>query len=596
MDDGSAASLLDGLPDLAALGGAGRPVIAAFRRPVEFGLPTALTIARRTDGTPWLHLTVARREASLDGVALLEVAVELSGAPEGFPVAWDRAMVHVRVQGVEGLAAEDVFLVGDVQPIGAVAWRALIELPIASALVLDHHLRNRTIGMLAGGAELGITCVARRVDAEVRFDPHALLGALVAVADGRRRVSAHQYERTMRALVESGTVVIVSGEGSDGPSDGIAAALGDRVAHRWTSMAPPDHDGDDATLVLHDEDVVAGSSIVWNLAAPALARHVHRLAFDAVTTQEMLVDPATDPTTLISTTTIPRMDVGLRAVSVADNLPDEIAGIEDLRVRLTVPPSPPFRRRAQTSDVVLLPAGSARDTVLRPGAGLPDQYTWRVIALTPGAPEPLEGPEQSSTGDRVFVRPDNVPLRFARVSAAAQVLDLASVVGRAAGMDPEGRAIEAVAFMLDREHPSVTVALPTELAGTDWIDMELCSIDGTSRLALPRAVFRSLRVDFSAIPDVGSHTVVVELSPQVGITAVAVELVPDDAFSPSGSDVLLLTAAEPRRTWSYVATDPFRSGFRYRRLQPGAVEQDAWIGPLRPGDVVVLDEGEVMQP
>jgi hypothetical protein len=69
-----------------------------------------------------------------------------------------------------------------------------------------------------------------------------------------------------------------------------------------------------------------------------------------------------------------------------------------------------------------------------------------------------------------------------------------------------------------------------------------------------------------SFPEYGPHRIPIECTFAEGQSLVTIDLLPE--ARPDAAEaitVIALTRAQPRKEWGYLASSPFRAGYRYRR-------------------------------
>jgi hypothetical protein len=96
-----------------------------------------------------------------------------------------------------------------------------------------------------------------------------------------------------------------------------------------------------------------------------------------------------------------------------------------------------------------------------------------------------------------------------------------------------------------------------------------------------------LNLDLSSLPGHGSHTIKITCALAPGATY-AIDIAPEERFEEASEiETLLFTADRQEREWTYVATSPFRPGYRVRP-NPGG----EWSDPRSPSEPLVLQATE----
>lgn len=305
----------------------------------------------------------------------------------------------------------------------------------------------------------------------------------------------------------------------------------------------------------------------WNLAQPFVTRRSiaihHRL-------RDQLATAGIDPAVMIPPgTQLPALQLGWHTLDVLANLPDRRSGVIGCGVNLLAPPRLPARHQASIAGCEFTTAQSRQQVTLRLSPDEPLAYVsepWMIVDGPSGIRE-VHGARRQCTAQRLIVNADEFGIAFARVQADAALLELATVEVQLLHDRWAGEIVT-----LDRDHPEAALALDDAVPahGASHLHIRLRSITGDHVITLPECLAGDLALGLAAVPGWGAHAVrVINTSPK----ALAIEL-SDEAGT--ASDVLHIAPGQTR-SWHWVATDPFRPGYRYRDRPVG--EPGPWQGP-----------------
>ncbi|MGC2577186.1 MAG: hypothetical protein WA376_06375, partial [Terrimicrobiaceae bacterium] len=234
-------------------------------------------------------------------------------------------------------------------------------------------------------------------------------------------------------------------------------------------------------------------------------------------------------------------------------------------VDVSAPPRPPHRMQAIQQTLELVPPVDAGVVTLKMSAAEPFAYDYATWAVTErsGAVERLENPRRSHEGATLDLGVDDFPLRFVVIEATASLLNLANVSGICSGNSKAGPFERR--FELTSSNPAVGVGVPSE-ATLAPLQIEARERGGSKVLQIRLDPARGAQVDLTSFREFGPHRIRVECD--FGVEAsgfLAVDLVAEGSEeSPGAIQTLALTPATPGKEWAYLASSPFRAGYRYR--------------------------------
>ncbi|MGA7902415.1 MAG: hypothetical protein WCA06_07265, partial [Terrimicrobiaceae bacterium] len=120
-------------------------------------------------------------------------------------------------------------------------------------------------------------------------------------------------------------------------------------------------------------------------------------------------------------------------------------------------------------------------------------------------------------------------------------------------------------FELTSSNPAVGVGVPSE-ATLSPLQIEARERGGSKVLLIRLDPARGALVDLTSFREFGPHRIRVECD--FGVEAsgfLAVDIVAEGSEeSPGAIQTLALTPATPGKEWAYLASSPFRAGYRYR--------------------------------
>jgi hypothetical protein len=288
---------------------------------------------------------------------------------------------------------------------------------------------------------------------------------------------------------------------------------------------------------------------------------------------------------------------GSLPVTVSANLPGRLAGVAALGVTLRVAPRPPMRPRAEVRTVELPPPAFLAETYLALSPAEPPEYTFSAFVITEhaqGAAQ-LQGPERPHQGGRINLAPEDFPAVFLPIEASQSLLELCTLTG--AVHYNEAGDLREVPFELARDGPALCLALPGETREA-WI--ELCALPAAGQqIAIGPLPARPALIGLHSFAEYGPHTIRVAIDPislenETTPALVAVELWPAGLpEAPESISVVVLTPAQPEKTWTYLAESPFQAGYRYRLAPAPGQALPAWSEVRSPfEDLVIAVSGD----
>ena len=149
--------------------------------------------------------------------------------------------------------------------------------------------------------------------------------------------------------------------------------------------------------------------------------------------------------------------------------------------------------------------------------------------------------------------------------------------------------------MLDTETPTLAVPLPHD-AETTTLEIEARSIHGEKALRLGPLPARSLSLALPSFPEYGPHRIPIQAVFDDDSTLLVIDLAPEDqAETAAAPTVVALTPNQTWKEWSYLASSPFRAGYRFRRHTGVDDEPGPWSEIRSPFAPLVLSAATVNQ-
>ncbi|MBA3810273.1 MAG: hypothetical protein H0X27_01260 [Caulobacteraceae bacterium] len=555
---------LDALPDFGAplrVGDAG--AWRGFGQAVCHVLPSALEVARRPDGGLGVSLSLQRRADDLGaggmfGVLDVELAahypldealasarVEMDGATaRALPIELGYARL-VSPGSASGL--DEATLAP--QPLGWSAaggarWTQRVD--PAAALRLKGALENQSL-LLGARLEFTVLGVAARTPGQASFEPAALLAVLLGPDPGGPASAEALVVDLTRSL--SRLPIEIAGE----PDRRILPQiLADRLFGAYGALTPAAAPADPARILFRPP---APGKVAWDLNQPVVVSRAFVLQLDM---SAALAGAATGD--LVREIVIPALDLGFSQVDIAANLPPNRIGAPMLGARVHVGANPPDRPSGITQTVLFTPPEDEGVARLRLAPGESLAYDLTCFAVIAAGARVSQGDGATTRRAEAWVRlqGEDFPVAFGHLSATSRLMDMAVIEGTLTWNEPGGTARQP--FRLDKAAPDVAVAAPRDAEGA-LIELAAAPLDGGEVVALPSLALARQVIDLTAFPGYGPHRVPVSCDFSNSEAAVTVDLVGEDGANPA---TLTLTPSAPAATWGYVATSPFKAGWRYR--------------------------------
>ncbi|MFT3886762.1 MAG: hypothetical protein QM713_01170 [Arachnia sp.] len=530
-----------GLPDFGAPLSPGG--YEAFDQPGGVvALPDALLLATRPDGVP--RLTLERFRSSIPGsqaYGLVSAWFTLSWAEDcgdRLPTAFALPVEGTLSVGLDRVDAEP-------EPLGTpMSWDGSLAAPWGARVTPEQivfmttALTERWLS-LSAAATLLIRGVAPRLPVVLTVDAERL-ARLVPTPD-RAALTAVVAE-----LVAPSGILTVRGEAR--PEE-IAQVVIDRL----------------------NSELPAPSGVQsWDLVQPFVTRR--RLDLALSLREQLSTAPFDEAAMIPPGTDVPAIQLGWQSIDVLSNLPPRPVGVLAHGVNMVAAANPPSRPQASVAGCELTDEPPRQTVTLRLAPLEPlayDAETWMIVSADEGVYE-AKGEPRHRTEQRLILGSDDFGVAFAHLSADPALLGLASI---------EARVVrgpwQSPSAVLTADAPEAAFVLPAHEESSPLeapqLVLRATATAGGATIDLPPLPAAHTRLGLPSLPGWGRHEVLVRND---GTEPVAVELADEPG---TVSDVLSL-APGGTRTWSWVALDPFRPGFRYRLRPVG--DPGPWQGPL----------------
>lgn len=324
-----------------------------------------------------------------------------------------------------------------------------------------------------------------------------------------------------------------------------------------------------------DEPHLSGS-MDWDLTQPLVTR---RQVILALQLSDQLGGPIDEARAIPAGVEVPSTELGWRSLDLISNLPPSRVGVIAYGVNLVAPPNPPARHQAAIAGCEFTGDEMRHTLTLRLAPGEDLKYLsepWLIVEDSGGTRE-VQGAQRTQTSQRLIVNPADLGVRLAHISADPSLLDIATV-----HVQILSRGFDGDALSLDKANPEA--ALLVEDDGVPEreprLSLQVVALSDSTSITLAERPVDHVSLSRSSVPGWGPHEVTcrntghdftsIELADEAGLTSSVLGLRPDET-----------------RTWTYLANDPFRPGYRYRYRPVGGPEP--WQGPFR--DVFEVETG-----
>ncbi|MGV1004986.1 MAG: hypothetical protein ACOYEV_09525 [Candidatus Nanopelagicales bacterium] len=458
---------------------------------------------------------------------------------------------------------------------GLAAGRLVARLSVTSAQLVESLLAG---GELAGRAEATADGVSPRVPLVVRFEPRALLDALLSAADSSGALPWAALVAFFRRN-PADLPLDLSGEWDSALSAAFAETMADRLVARsgeWISAA----DLANAPVVRlrpGDPGVVS-----WALSEPALVQRRIAVAVDLLSAAQEQARGRGTAGLVTRRDDAGQVPLGRSRLTILSTVPAARVGVEVLGVEVVLAPNPPSRPQAfvvstelNSDDPVQLTLPTAPGEVLRARV-----TAYAVVADETGVRR-LSGPAWEHSGPVLRVDPERFPIELAVCAISPDLALQAVLSGACAFVDDNGLHVRR--FVLDRLRPATVLAIP---AGREWMRLDLQAVPPEGGEVVRLAPFESsqVRLDLSTFPNYGPQVLSVRCDFDDTATSRGLSLLADGVSeTPENITTLGLTPGAASRTFAWFSPSIFARGVRYRSSQASGWQ---WH-PLDAGELVV---------
>lgn len=596
---------LAGLPDFQALVSAGQlQMYAPFGGGSYSVLPRQLVVAQGASGHPKFELALVEAADELSAIGRYAVLdLELAG---DFPV--DDALTRARADAADatvrpasinvGFArlyptSNAVALPADMTAPTPLGWsgpdfvRWTTRLSIDAGELIKGAL---SVGATLFGArvEFDVIGVSPRLSVTVQFEPAQLIDTLLAGRQGRQIAKDDLISFLMRPV--DGLPFKVSGT----PDPGLfPQAMADRVVAAYGSLVPSPAPVDPPFIAFKGKDQIEIGSVSWDLRQAVAVPRQWVMTLDSLTSLRATAESG-GIDGLVKYVTIPPLDLGFRSVDLAANLPSNRVGVPAIGVNIEVPANPPNRPNAISRTVTFTPPDDEGTVKFRLSPKETLSYTlagFAVVAAGASVHE-YDMPQRPLGAPWVQLQASDFPVTFAHLTATDRLLKLAKLTG-ALSYTVNGKVVQQP-LTLSAVAPDVALALPTTASDAS-IALTAVPNDGGAPLSLPPMAPGRIRLDVTSFRGYGPHRLSVQCPFDAATGPLAIDLVPEErADDVTAVSTITLIPAAPSETWGYVASSPFRAGYRYRKSAASGDPPSPWSTVLSPFASLILNEDGTM--
>lgn len=596
---------LAGLPDLSQQRDvAGFAVYPAMDEPGRFlYVPNRLQLARRNDGEMDFSLELVRGTSpflppqpygvldfslvparfSLDALAALR-----STHPNAVVESVLFARGYLRMQSLSGTGeptGDDFEAPVPLTSNGLETIRMVRRLSQDATILLKNYLEGANLTFRAI-AEMEAPAVALRLPVRVTLQAAELLAALKLSVDEQGRI-------TRDAVVSfwmqdpSNLPMKIEDKPLDFEPAHFAQTMADHTLGSFARFVPAAAASMEPTFELL-VPLGINQKIVWDLSQPRVVPKIFILTLNPFEEARRVVE-SQGVQSVLHETVVPPLDTGFEILLVSANLPPGIQGVRLLGVHLVAPPRPPHRVHPLTASRQFNQPGEIHRIDWRYSPMEPVEFEYKTFVIPGGVSfEQILGQPTRHTGNYLNLSVADFPLAFVPLSASELLLREATVHSTCRYPDAGGGGQAEIAFELTAAQPSITLALPKEVAGQARLLMEAVSLEDGTRLVLGSFPARGIRLDLISLAQYGPHTIEIEVVFDQLLPLVAIDLLPEGRpETPDHLSTLALTPEKPASHWSYFVSSPFRAGYRYRKRGLDATT-GAWSTVLSPSERLTL--------
>jgi hypothetical protein len=581
-----------GLPDFQATSSSGR-IFAPFGSGSFAVVPQQLTLAVNADGSLKFTLELVQQVGDFSSAGQYAVLdLSLAGdfqLDDALKEARNRdAAATVTPIAISGGFARLFPTVGDVMPTSDVL--APVQLGLSGedyarwTSRLSADAGELIKGAITGGSlllgarvEFDVVGVAPRVGTTVEFQAGQLLSSLLAGKAGRL-ISCSDVIAAFTGTPANFPLKIIAGGGSPGD---FAGAVASRLFAAFGRLAPAPGISDPPFVQFGDSAQLPVGAVQWDLSQPALGRRQWVLTLDILTSLRAWV-AKNGIGSLVRDLTIPMLQVGSHSIQFNANLPPNRLGVPVIGANVEVAANPPFRPNSISKTITFAEPNDAGTLEFQLSPSEQLAYTlsgFAVVAVSQTVQE-YQMPPRPLTNVWVQLAADDFPVSFAHVTAADRLLALATL--QLVLTYTAGGQVRQLQSTLSAQARGVAMAMPRSATDAS-LTITATPLDGGSAIELPPMAPARIDLDVTAFREFGPHRVMIDGTFKPTDRALFLDLLAEEQTGTgSPPDQIFLNADQPTATWGFVASSPFRSGYRYRTAASAGVPAGAWSPVLSP--------------
>lgn len=440
--------------------------------------------------------------------------------------------------------------------------RSIIRLSQLGVTMLKRTLSEADLLDIRAVAEMEFVGMSPRVPATVQFDPAQLIGKLVTLADEERRIARQTLLSYFRQDPAAIGLTLTSRGDAFTPIE-FAEAMTDHVRMRFGAFIPSPEALLTPCMALPSREEIGTGRFEWDLSRSIPVRRALVLSFDPIE-QARNITASKGLDAVFRETIVPQFQTGTHRIDIRANIPSPRHGVIAVGVTLRAAPILPMRPQTIVRSAELTPPEDVASIWLPLAARESLNYTYATFAVLDGPTggRQIEAVERTSQKNQLYLDPEDFPIKFLSIEADPQLLELAEVEGICRWL--EGETLKHLTFQLTPACSTVAIGLPRD-AKEEALDIEARELNSGRSLHLGPLSTPALWLGLHSFREYGLHQIPVVCQLNDGEALVAVDLQAEGQInSEDRFEVLSLTRTTPRREWSYLASSPFCSGYRYR--------------------------------
>lgn len=562
-------------------------------------LPQQLVVAQDADGNPKFQLELINRlgdfsatgqyavlDFALDGDFQLDDALTAARSADGgatvAPVIVNSGFARLYPTTNEVVPTPDLLVPVPLGWTGADYARWTMRLSMTAGELMKGAVSGGSL-LLAVRIEFDVVGVAPRVPAAVEFDPVQLLASLLA-GRATRQMAASDVLAVFTGPAQNYPLKIIGT-----PSGDFADAVSSRIIAAYGSLVPSPGTTDPPYIQFKDASQLESGTVHWDLSQPGTGYRQWVLMLDPLASlRDAAAKNGVD--SLVKNVAIAPLQLGFCNIDFTSNLPAHRSGVPAVGVNVQVAANPPARPSSINQTLTLVEPDDAGSVQFRLSRNEALSYSVTGFAVVvAGQSEQQYLTDPRTLGD-VWVRltANDLPVTFAHVTAATRLASLAKLtLGLTYTIN--GQAIQQQ-FALTTDAPDIAVGVP-RIGSDSSLVITATPNDGSTALTLAPMSPGRIVVDLPSFREYGPHIVSIQANFDGATGSLFLDLLREDQVADSTAvpGKVLLTPDLPSATWGYVASSPFRGGYRYRRSGSSDVPPAPWSPVLSPFAPLVVN-------